>query len=98
MIVFSLGSGQCQLHISLISCLIPVRKTEVMLSADRVVRVDSEDLPCSTFKIWESRKQASMLSQEKEPAVCLGSCVDSNKQISCTHIYTYWLEDIFEVV
>lgn len=78
------------------SFLTPIRKTEK--PDDRVVKLDSEDLPSSTSKIQESRIQASMLSLEKEHPVPLSRWVDSNKEISCTHIYSYWLEYILRYV
>lgn len=56
-----------------------------------VAKADSEDLPSSTSRIRESRIQASTLSQEKEQAISFGSCLDSSKEIGCTHIYFYWL-------
>lgn len=51
-----------------------------------VVKADSEDLPSSISRIRKSRIQASTLSQEKEQAVPFGSCVDSSKEISWTHL------------
>lgn len=98
---FGLRPGAAAL-ISLIFFLIPKqsripfspqleRQKSHAMSDDRVVKV-SEDLPSSTSKIQESRIQASMLSLEKEHPVPLSRWVDSNKEITCTHIYFYWLE------